>query len=136
MAEVRPGVRCPTGEARITPGGDLPARFVIHTGGSAGCAGTRLTHFLGVPPGSTSQPIGRGQLLWTAVLLHCPVRCQGSTQQPIGRGQLLCTVVLLYCPVYCSVRRQESREALGGAKAIFALLYCPVYCSVCCQGAS
>ncbi len=30
---VRPGVRCPTGEARITPGFRLPARFVIHTVG-------------------------------------------------------------------------------------------------------
>jgi O-acetyl-ADP-ribose deacetylase (regulator of RNase III) len=27
------GVRCPTGEARLTPGCDLPARFVIHTVG-------------------------------------------------------------------------------------------------------
>lgn len=32
-AEVRPGVRCPTGEARITPGFDLPARWVVHTVG-------------------------------------------------------------------------------------------------------
>ncbi len=31
--EVRPGVRCPTGEARMTKGHDLPARFVIHTVG-------------------------------------------------------------------------------------------------------
>lgn len=31
--EVRPGVRCPTGEARITEGFRLPARFVIHTVG-------------------------------------------------------------------------------------------------------
>ncbi len=31
--EIRPGVRCPTGEARITPGFDLPARYVIHTVG-------------------------------------------------------------------------------------------------------
>ena len=31
--EVRPGVRCPTGESRITPGFDLPARHVIHTVG-------------------------------------------------------------------------------------------------------
>jgi O-acetyl-ADP-ribose deacetylase len=42
VPEVRPGVRCPTGEARITPGFNLPAKFVIHTvgpvwsGGSAG----------------------------------------------------------------------------------------------------
>ena len=30
---VKPGVRCPTGEARITPGFNLPAKFVIHTVG-------------------------------------------------------------------------------------------------------
>ena len=30
---VAAGVRCPTGEARITPGFALPARFVIHTVG-------------------------------------------------------------------------------------------------------
>jgi len=33
VPEVRPGVRCPTGEARITPGFRLPARHVIHTVG-------------------------------------------------------------------------------------------------------
>ena len=33
VPEVTPGVRCPTGEARITPAFDLPARFVIHTVG-------------------------------------------------------------------------------------------------------
>jgi O-acetyl-ADP-ribose deacetylase (regulator of RNase III) len=33
LPEVRPGVRCPTGEARITPGYRLPARHVIHTVG-------------------------------------------------------------------------------------------------------
>ena len=42
VPEVRPGVRCPTGAARVTPGFRLPARFVIHTvgpvwkGGGAG----------------------------------------------------------------------------------------------------
>jgi O-acetyl-ADP-ribose deacetylase (regulator of RNase III) len=42
IPEVRPGVRCPTGEARITPGFRLRARHVIHTvgpvwrGGGAG----------------------------------------------------------------------------------------------------
>jgi O-acetyl-ADP-ribose deacetylase (regulator of RNase III) len=30
---VRPFVRCPTGEARITPGFRLPARWIIHTVG-------------------------------------------------------------------------------------------------------
>ncbi|MFI4969355.1 MAG: O-acetyl-ADP-ribose deacetylase [Lysobacterales bacterium] len=33
LREVRPGVRCPTGEARITPGFRLHARHVIHTAG-------------------------------------------------------------------------------------------------------
>ncbi|KAK4836366.1 hypothetical protein QYF36_022058 [Acer negundo] len=33
VPEVRSGVRCPTGEARITPGFKLPASHVIHTVG-------------------------------------------------------------------------------------------------------
>jgi O-acetyl-ADP-ribose deacetylase (regulator of RNase III) len=33
VPEVRPGVRCPTGESRITGGHRLPARHVIHTVG-------------------------------------------------------------------------------------------------------
>ena len=33
VPEVRPGVRCPTGESRITEGYDLPAKYVIHTVG-------------------------------------------------------------------------------------------------------
>src|SRR5687767_10117273 len=33
LPQVRPGVRCPTGEARITRGHRLPARHVIHTVG-------------------------------------------------------------------------------------------------------
>lgn len=33
LPEVRPGVRCPTGQAVITGGHDLPARHIIHTVG-------------------------------------------------------------------------------------------------------
>ncbi len=33
VPEVRPGVRCPTGQSRITPAFNLPARHVIHTVG-------------------------------------------------------------------------------------------------------
>lgn len=33
VPEVRPDMRCPTGEARITPGFRLPARHAIHTVG-------------------------------------------------------------------------------------------------------
>jgi O-acetyl-ADP-ribose deacetylase (regulator of RNase III) len=46
IPEVRSGSRCPTGEARITPGFDLPACHVIHTVGpiyhSAGVSGPQL----------------------------------------------------------------------------------------------
>jgi O-acetyl-ADP-ribose deacetylase len=41
LPEVRPGVRCPTGEARITPGFALPARYVIHTVGPVWHGGSR-----------------------------------------------------------------------------------------------
>src|SRR5688572_1952762 len=33
LPQLRPGVRCPTGEARLTRGHRLPARHVIHTVG-------------------------------------------------------------------------------------------------------
>jgi O-acetyl-ADP-ribose deacetylase (regulator of RNase III) len=41
LPQVRPGVRCPTGEARITPGFRLPAKFVIHTVGPVWHGGDR-----------------------------------------------------------------------------------------------
>ena len=41
IAQVRPGVRCPTGEARITEGFRLPSRFVIHTAGPVWQDGSR-----------------------------------------------------------------------------------------------
>lgn len=40
LPEVTPGVRCPAGEARITPGFDLKARHVIHTVGPVWRGGT------------------------------------------------------------------------------------------------
>ena len=40
VPEVRPGVRCPTGESRITPGFRLAARHVIHTVGPVWRGGT------------------------------------------------------------------------------------------------
>jgi O-acetyl-ADP-ribose deacetylase len=41
VPEVRPGVRCPTGEARLTAGFRLPARYVIHTVGPVWSGGSR-----------------------------------------------------------------------------------------------
>lgn len=46
VAEVRPGVRCPTGEARITAGFRLCARFVVHTVGPVWHGGTQGEHEL------------------------------------------------------------------------------------------
>ena len=39
VPEVRPDVRCPTGEARLTPGFLLPAQHVIHTVGPVWAGG-------------------------------------------------------------------------------------------------
>jgi O-acetyl-ADP-ribose deacetylase len=39
--EVRPGVRCPVGEARLTPGFNLLAKHIIHTVGPRWRGGTR-----------------------------------------------------------------------------------------------
>lgn len=41
LPESAPGVRCPTGEARITSGFTLPARHVIHTVGPVWHGGTQ-----------------------------------------------------------------------------------------------
>lgn len=41
LSETAPGVRCPTGEARLTPAFRLPARFVIHTVGPVWQGGHR-----------------------------------------------------------------------------------------------
>ena len=40
LPQVRLGVRCPTGEARITPGFRLAARYIIHTAGPVWHGGT------------------------------------------------------------------------------------------------
>jgi O-acetyl-ADP-ribose deacetylase (regulator of RNase III) len=39
IPEVEPGVRCPVGEARITPGFDLSAKAIIHTVGPVWAGG-------------------------------------------------------------------------------------------------
>jgi O-acetyl-ADP-ribose deacetylase (regulator of RNase III) len=46
IPEVRPGVRCPTGEARITRGFELRARHVIHTVGPIYRASSRDAELL------------------------------------------------------------------------------------------
>jgi len=41
LPETTPGIRCATGDARLTPGFDLPARYVIHAVGPIWHGGTR-----------------------------------------------------------------------------------------------
>jgi O-acetyl-ADP-ribose deacetylase len=41
IPEVRPGIRCPIGEARITPAFRLPSKYIIHTVGPRWHGGTR-----------------------------------------------------------------------------------------------
>lgn len=41
LPQIRPNVRCPTGEARITEGFKLPAKFVIHSVGPVWRGGAR-----------------------------------------------------------------------------------------------
>jgi O-acetyl-ADP-ribose deacetylase len=41
IPEVRPGIRCPVGEARITPAFKLPSKYVIHTVGPRWHGGAR-----------------------------------------------------------------------------------------------
>ncbi len=41
IPESRPGIRCPIGEARITPAFRLPSKYVIHTVGPRWHGGTR-----------------------------------------------------------------------------------------------
>lgn len=41
IPEVQPGVRCPTGEARITSAGKLQAKYVVHTVGPVWSGGSR-----------------------------------------------------------------------------------------------
>ena len=41
LPQIRPNIRCPTGEARLTDGFRLPAKFVIHTVGPVWHGGSR-----------------------------------------------------------------------------------------------
>jgi O-acetyl-ADP-ribose deacetylase len=76
IPEVRSGVRCPTGEARLTPGFRLPARYVIHTVG----------------------PVWRGGAHGEAELLASCYRC--SLELARGEGLRSIAFPAISCGVY------------------------------------
>ena len=59
VPEVRPDVRCPTGQSRITPGFNLRARYVIHTVGPVWRGGMRGEPALLASCYRTALEIGR-----------------------------------------------------------------------------
>lgn len=65
IPEVRSGVRCPTGEARVTPGFRLPARYVIHTVGPVWRGGVHREPELLASCYRRSLELARGEALRT-----------------------------------------------------------------------
>lgn len=96
LPEVAPGVRCPTGEARITPGFALPARWVIHTVG----------------------PVWRGGDHDEATLLG---NCYRNSLQ-LGQARRLRTVAFpaISCGVYGYPPEQAAPVALAAVNAALA----------------
>ena len=82
------GVRCPTGEARITPAGKLPARHVIHTVGPVYRAETEPANLL-------------------ASAYH------SSYQLALAHGCRTLAVPAISCGVYGYPLREAARVALG-----------------------
>lgn len=87
--EVSPGVRCPVGEARLTPGFDLPAKYVIHTVGpmwfdSPSC---RAPHW----PGESVQ-VGDPRELLAASVASCLKLAQDNDIKMIAFPAISCGV--------------------------------------------
>ncbi len=89
LPESAPGVRCPTGEARITPGFAMPARYVIHTVG----------------------PVWHGGEAGEAPLL---ARCYRSTLRLL-REHRLCTIAFpaISCGIYGYPATQAAAVAVA-----------------------
>ena len=112
LPEVRPGVRCPTGEARVTPGFRLPARFVIHTVG----------------------PVWRGGAHREAELLAC---CYRSSLQ-LAKEQALARIAFpaISCGVFGYPVEAAVAIAVHEARAWLAAGTAPSAIVFCCFGAS
>jgi O-acetyl-ADP-ribose deacetylase (regulator of RNase III) len=107
LPEVAPGVRCPTGEARLTPGFDLPARWVIHTVGPVWHGGTR------------GEP---------ALLAAC---YRNAMQLAVAHGVRHIAFPAISCGVYGYPPEQAAGIAIGAVHAALAA-HGEVAVTLCC----
>lgn len=107
LPECTPGVRCRTGEARITPGFALPARYVIHTVGPVWRGGDQ------------GEPALLAQCYRRALALLCEHRLHAIAFPAISCG------VYGYPPARAAaVAVATLREALAGHPDIDVQLCC------------
>jgi O-acetyl-ADP-ribose deacetylase (regulator of RNase III) len=105
VAEVTPGVRCPTGEARVTPGFRLPARFVIHTVGPVWQGGQH----------------GEAELL-ASCYRNSLVLARGHGIQTIAFPAISCGVFAFPPAEAAKIAVREIRRSLAGGLALDRVL--------------
>ncbi len=108
LPQVRPNVRCPTGEARITPAFRLPARFVIHTVG----------------------PVWRGGASGEPALLAACYR--HSLQLAREHGVASIALPAISCGVYGYPLDAAAEIAVGEVRAVVADRRLPAHVILCC----
>ena len=104
VPEVRPGVRCPTGEARITEGFDLPAKYVIHTAGPVWRGGV----------------YGEDELL-AACYSACLRLAESYSLKSLAFPAISCGVYGFPVERAASIAVREIRNFLAGAKSVEAV---------------
>ena len=107
VPEVKPGVRCPTGEARITPGFRLPAKYVIHTVGPV---------YYGGAKGEPEK------------LAAC---YRNSLQLAVDNGVKSIAFPCISTGVYCYPIEEAAKIAIKGVKA-FLDAYPDIEVTFCC----
>ncbi len=105
VPEVRPGVRCPTGEARITPGFRLRARFVIHTVGPVWHGGGR----------------GEAELL-ASCYRSALALCEPHAIRSVAFPAISCGVFRFPVDRASQIAVREIRRALAGGLPVDAVL--------------
>lgn len=111
LPEASPGVRCPTGHARLTPGFALPARWVIHTVG----------------------PVWRGGDADEASLLA--VCHRNSLRLAVGAGARAVAFPAISCGVYGYPVGRAASVAVAAARAWLSETEDPPRVVFCCFNA-